>query len=149
VADGSLLRKMGEVLLHLGCQHALIIHGEDGIDECSLGAPTRICEVRHGQELREYTITPEEVGLTRISNRAAIQGGDPAFNAALLKDVLNGQLNGAVSDMLCLNTGAALLASEQVPSLNEGVKLARATLQEGKARLKLEDVIACSHALVR
>ncbi len=149
VADGSLLRKMGEVLLLLGCQHALIIHGEDGIDECSLGAPTRICEVRRGQELREYTITPEEVGLTRISNRAAIQGGDPAFNAALLKDLLNGQTNGAASDMLCLNTGAALLASEQVATLGEGVKLARATLQEGKARRKLEDVVACSHAQAR
>src|SRR5437016_12617998 len=60
VADGTLLRKMGEVLLHLGCQHALIVHGEDGIDECSLSAPTRVCEVRSGQELREYTITPED-----------------------------------------------------------------------------------------
>lgn len=149
VADGSLLRKMGEVLLHMGCQHALVIHGEDGIDECSLSAPTRICEVRKGQELREYTITPEEVGLTRISDRAAIQGGDPAYNATLLKDVLNGQINGAVSDMLCLNTGAALLASEQVATLHEGVKLARATLQEGKARRKLDDVIACSHAQAR
>jgi anthranilate phosphoribosyltransferase len=149
VADGSLLRKMGEVLLHLGCKHALIIHGEDGIDECSLGAPTRICEVRSGQALREYTITPEDVGLTRISNRAAIQGGDPAYNAALLKDLLSGQTNGAASDMLCLNTGAALLASEQVSSLVDGVKLARATLQEGKAQRKLEEVIACSHALVR
>src|ERR1700730_12230803 len=100
VADGSLLRKMGEVLLHLGCQHALIIHGEDGIDECSLGAPTRICEVRKGQELYEHTITPEDVGLTRISNRAAIQGGDPAFNAALLKELLTGRINCAASDIL-------------------------------------------------
>src|SRR6202165_1294234 len=80
VADGSLLRKMGEVLLHLGCQHALIVHGEDGVDECSLSAPTHICEVRQGQELREYTITPEEVGLTSITDRQAFQGGDPAHN---------------------------------------------------------------------
>ncbi|HEU0000087.1 MAG TPA: anthranilate phosphoribosyltransferase [Ktedonobacteraceae bacterium] len=149
VADGSLLRKMGEVLLHLGCKHALIIHGEDGIDECSLSAPTRICEVRRGQELREYTITPEDVGLTRINTRESIQGGDPAYNAALLKDLLSGQATGAASDMLCLNTGAALLASEQVATLSEGVKLARATLQEGKARRKLGEVIACSQALAR
>jgi anthranilate phosphoribosyltransferase len=149
VADGSLLRKMGEVLLHLGCKHALIIHGEDGIDECSLSAPTRICEVRSGEALREYTITPEDVGLTRINDRAAIQGGDPTYNAALLKDLLSGQTNGAASDMLCLNTGAALLANEQVSSLGEGVKLARATLKEGKARRKLEEAIACSHAQAR
>jgi len=88
VADGSLLRKMGEVLLHLGCQHALIIHGEDGIDECSLSAPTRVCEVRHGEELREYTITPEQVGLSRASDPQALQGGDPAYNANLLRDLL-------------------------------------------------------------
>ncbi len=144
VADGSLLRKMGEVLLHLGCKHALIIHGEDGIDECSLSAPTRICEVRRGEELREYTITPEEAGLTRVSDRHAFQGGDPTYNATLLKDLLGGQLDGAAADMLCLNAGAALLANERVTSLADGVKLARARLREGKARRKLEDVVACS-----
>src|SRR5437899_5748303 len=130
VADGSLLRKMGEVLLHLGCQHALIIHGEDGIDECSLSAPTRICEVRHGEELREYTITPEQVGLSSESSRQAFQGGDPAYNANLLRDLLDGNANGPAADMLCLNAGAALLASEQVESLADGVRLARTTLRE-------------------
>ena len=149
VADGSLLRKMGEVLLHLGCQHALIIHGEDGIDECSLSAPTRVCEVRHGEELREYTITPEQVGLSRASDPKALQGGDPAYNADLLRDLLDGKANGPAADMLCLNAGAALLASEQVESLVDGVKLARSTLREGKARQRLADVIACSQAQSR
>ncbi len=149
VADGSLLRKMGEVLLHLGCQHALIIHGEDGIDECSLSAPTRVCEVRHGEELREYTITPEQVGLSRASDRQALQGGDPAYNANLLRDLLDGNANGPAADMLCLNAGAALLASEQVESLADGVRLARTTLREGKARQRLADVIACSQAQSR
>src|SRR2546426_1048666 len=148
VADGSLLRKMGEVLLHLGCQHALIIHGEDGIDECSLSAPTHICEVRSGQELREYSITPEDVGLTSITDRQPFQGGDPAYNAALLRDLLSGTASGPAVDMLCLNAGAALFANEQAASLSDGVKLARATLRAGQARRKLEDVIACSQALV-
>lgn len=147
VADGSLLRKMGEALQRLGCQHALIIHGEDGIDECSLSAPTRICEVRRGQELHEYTITPEEVGLTRSSDRQVFQGGDPAFNAELLRDLLSKYREHPASDMLCLNAGAALLANEQVATLCEGVKLARATLRDGKARQKLVDVIACSRQL--
>src|SRR5947209_11908599 len=116
VADGSLLRKMGEVLLHLGCQHALIIHGEDGIDECSLSAPTRVCEVRQGEGLREYAITPEDVGLARIADRQAFQGGDPAYNAALLKDLLRGQTQRPAADMLRINTVAALLANELVHS---------------------------------
>src|SRR5947209_3184155 len=116
VADGSLLRKMGEVLLHLGCKHALIIHGEDGIDECSLSAPTRVCEVRQGEGLREYAITPEDVGLARIADRQAFQGGDPAYNAALLKDLLRGQTQRPAADMLRINTVAALLANELVHS---------------------------------
>jgi anthranilate phosphoribosyltransferase len=149
VADSQLLRKMGEVLLHLGCQHALIIHGEDGIDEFSLCAPTRVCEVRAGEELREYTITPEQVGLSSESSHHPFQGGDPAYNANLLRSLLDGNTNGPASDMLCLNAGAALLASEQAESLADGVRLARATLREGKARQRLADVIACSQAQVR
>ncbi|MHB8600635.1 MAG: anthranilate phosphoribosyltransferase [Ktedonobacteraceae bacterium] len=146
VADGSLLRKMGEALLHLGCQHALIIHGEDGIDECSLSAPTRICEVRHGESLREYIITPEEVGLTSVTGRQPFQGGDPVYNAAMLRELLSSYVDSPATDMLCLNTGAALLANEQVATLTEGVKLAQATLREGRAKQKLADVIACSCA---
>ena len=146
VADGSLLRKMGEVLLRMGCKHALIIYGEDGIDECSLVAPTRVCEVRQGADLREYTITPEEVGLTRISDRQAIQGGDPVHNAHMLTELLGSYVASPATDMLCLNAGAALLANEQVESLADGIKLARAILREGKAKQKLADVIACSQA---
>jgi anthranilate phosphoribosyltransferase len=147
VADGSLLLKMGEALLHLGCKRALIIHGEDGIDECSLGAPTRICEVRKGEDLREYTITPEEVGFTRVTDRHAFQGETPAYNAKMLKDLLSGQNHGPAADMLCLNAGAALLANELVASFSEGTKLAQATLCEGKARRKLEDVIEYTQML--
>jgi anthranilate phosphoribosyltransferase len=147
VADGSLLRKMGEVLLHLGCQHALIVHGEDGIDECSLSAPTRICEIRKGQELREYTITPEEVGLNSVPDRQPFRGGDPAYNATMLRELLSQYTNNPATDMLCLNAGAALLTNEQVSSLSDGIKLARDTLQSGKAKQKLADVIACSRAL--
>src|SRR5438270_7556947 len=116
VADGSLLRKMGEVLLRMGCQHALIIHGEDGIDECSLSAPTLVCEVRNGQELREYTITPEQVGLTTVTDRQPFQGGDPAHNAVMLRELLSDYIDTPASDMLCLNAGAALLANERVSS---------------------------------
>lgn len=146
VADGSLLRKMGEALLSLGCQHALIIHGEDGIDECSLSAPTRICEVRHGEPLREYTITPEEVGLNSVTGHQPFQGGDPNYNAAMLRELLSSYVDSPATDMLCLNTGAALLANEQVATLAEGVKLAQATLRAGRAKQKLADVIACSCA---
>lgn len=146
VPDISLLNKMGQVLLHLGTKHALIIHGADGIDEFSLMAPTHVCEVRRGEALREYTVTPEEVGLTRVSDRRTLQGGDPAYNATLLRQLLSEQTAGPATDMLCLNAGAALFANEMVGSLVEGIRLAQDTLREGKAKRKLDEVIACSNA---
>lgn len=144
VADGSLLRKMAEALLRLGCRHALIVHGEDGLDECSLAAPTHICEVRSGQQLREHTLTPEDVGLHTVTNHTALLGGDPAHNAILLRTLLSSYTDTPATQMLCLNAGAALLANEQVSTLSEGVKLARATISEGRAKRKLAEVIECS-----
>jgi anthranilate phosphoribosyltransferase len=141
------MRKMGEVLLYLDCQHALIVHGEDGLDECSISAPTYICEVRAGQELREYTITPEEVGLSSSSDRQGILGGDSAYNAAMLRELLSGYSDSPASQMLCLNAGAALLACDQVSSLKEGVKLASTTLREGKAKRKLAEIVEFSQSL--
>src|SRR5207247_11350855 len=98
-------------------------------------------------ELHEYTITPEQVALTRVTQTEAFQGGDPADITEMLRTMLSTFTAKPATDMLCLNAGAALLANEQVTSLKEGIKLARATLQEGKAKQKLEDVIACSRAL--
>jgi anthranilate phosphoribosyltransferase len=146
VPDKTFMRKMGEVLLHLGGKHALIIHSEDGLDECSLSAPTHICEVRAGYELREYTITPEEVGLTRISDPDTIQGGNPAYNATVLRDLLSSYIDTPATDIICLNAAAAFIANEQVGSFREGILLAQDTLRSGKARQKLIEIIECSQA---
>jgi len=97
--------------------------------------------------LREYTITPEEVGFTRVTDRHAFQGDTPAYNAKMLKDILSGENHSPAADMICLNAGAALLANEIVSSFSEGARLALATLREGKAKRKLEDVIAYTQML--
>jgi anthranilate phosphoribosyltransferase len=144
VPEASLVQKMGEALLRLGCKHALVVYGEDGMDELSLGAPTLVCEVlgREG-DMRQYRVTPEDVGLLRQS-RDAVRGGDAAFNAGLLRDTLAGRLNDAHADMVSLNAGAALLACERVRTLAEGVELAQATLRAGRAAQTLEAVAALS-----
>ena len=114
------------------------------MDELSLGAPSLVCEVLGSEGgLREYRVTPEDFGMTRRS-RDAVRGGDAAFNAQLLRDTLAGELNDAHADMVSLNAGAALLASERVSTLGEGVKLAREALRAGRAVQTLEAVAALS-----
>jgi anthranilate phosphoribosyltransferase len=146
VADPALLPKMGDVLLRLGCRHALIVYGEDGIDELSVSAPTRICEVRGAAGTRhEYLLDAADLGLPRY-DRAAVRGADAAYNAALLRQVLSGAAGpdtppGAV---ICLNAAAALYASEHVPSLAEGLRLAADRLRSGRALDVLEALIAVS-----
>jgi len=147
VADPRLLPLMGEALLRLGCARALVVYGADGVDELSLSAPTQVCEVDGAAgELREYTITPDQLGLTE-QPREAMLGGDAQQNAALLRDVLSGQTPGAPADMVALNAGAALYISGRAASLTDGVKQAQAALQSGRASATLEQLASVSQKL--
>jgi anthranilate phosphoribosyltransferase len=148
VADPKLLRLMGDVLLRLGCERALIVHGEDGVDELSLSAPTRVCEVR-GQtgELSEYTVSPEDVGLT-AHPREEMLGGDAQRNATLMREVLGGQQSGGVADMVALNAGAALYVTGRASDLRDGVRQASAALRTAKAVTTLESLVVTTRALV-
>ncbi len=146
VADASLLRLMGEALLRLGCERALIVHGEDGVDELSLAAPTRICEVRGTSgDLREYTITPTDLGLAERP-RSEVLGGDAQQNAAVMRDVLAGKREGAIADMVALNAGAALYVTERAISLADGVAQARGVLCAGRALPTLDALVATTRA---
>jgi anthranilate phosphoribosyltransferase len=147
VADPSLLRLMGEVLLRLGCARALIVHGEDGVDELSLAAPTRVCDVRGAEgRLEEYTVSPEEAGLS-VRPREEVRGGDAAQNAALLRGLLAGEEAGAPTDMVALNAGAALLVTNRAESLSDGVRQAREVLRSGRARQTLDNVVAMTREM--
>jgi anthranilate phosphoribosyltransferase len=147
VADPKLLRLMGDVLLRLGCERALIVHGEDGVDELSLSAPTRVCEVR-GQtgELSEYTVSPEDVGLAAHS-REEVLGGDAQRNATLMRAILSGQQSGGVADMVALNAGAALYVTGRASDLRDGVRQASAALRTAKAVTTLESLVVTTRAL--
>ncbi len=147
VADPKLLRLMGDVLLRLGCERALIIHGEDGIDELSLSAPTRVVEVRGGTgELIEYTIKPEDVGLS-VRPREDVRGGDASENAAMMRRVLSGDESGALADMIALNAGAALYVTGRASDLKDGVRQAGAALKTARAITTLESLVTTSRAL--
>ena len=147
VADVKLLRLMGDVLLRLGCERALLVHGEDGVDELSLSAPTRVVEVRGGTgELVEYSVKPEDVGLT-ARPREDVRGGDAQQNAATMRRVLSGDEAGAVADMVALNAGAALYVTGKASDLKDGVRQASAGLKTARAITTLESLVTTSRAL--
>ncbi|HEX6819446.1 MAG TPA: anthranilate phosphoribosyltransferase [Ktedonobacterales bacterium] len=151
VADPKLLSLMAAALQRLGCERAMVVYGEDGVDELSLGAPTRVCELRGVErDLREYTISPEELGLTQRSReevRAAVRGGDATQNAALLRTLLAGQVEGAPAEMVALNAGAALYVTGRADTLAGGVRQAQDALRAGRAATTLDALVLTSRQL--
>ena len=147
VADPSLLSLMGESLLRLGCERALVVHGDDGVDELSLSAPTRVVEVRGREgDVIEYTTTPEELGLER-HDHDAVRGGDAQENAAMMRGTLRGERHGAIADMVALNAGAALYVTGRAETPRDGVRQAADVLASGRAATTLDALVAMTRAL--
>jgi anthranilate phosphoribosyltransferase len=147
VAEAALVRPMAQALLLLGVERALVVHGEDGVDEIAISGPTRVAEV-HGpaQQIIEYTLTPAELDLA-TAPREALKGGDAKTNALILRGILAGEIADARADVVCLNAGAALFVAEKVGSLREGVALARAQLRPDRALRTLGAFVALSQDL--
>jgi anthranilate phosphoribosyltransferase len=135
VADAAIGEKMTQVLGRLGCRHALVVHGEDGLDEMTLGGPTLVYELKEGG-IRSYRVRPEEVGLRQASGQA-VKGGSPQENAAAIRAVFSGE-QGPLRDIVLLNSAAALVAADKVATLAEGVPLAARAIDSGAAREKLD-----------
>lgn len=130
VSEPRLLRPMAEALAALGVVHAMVVHGNDGLDEISLSASTRVVEVKDG-ELRAYEIAPEDFGLTAAS-AASFLTADAAEATELLRRTLGGH-PGAAQDVLALNAGAAIYVGGGAQTLADGVVRARAILAAGRA----------------
>src|SRR5450830_474971 len=135
-------------LQRLGAEHAVVVYGRDGMDEVSLGAATLVGELKDG-EVREYEIHPEDFGLPMASNRA-LKVDTPEQSRELLLAVLDNSPDPAVRaarDIVLLNAGVALYAANVVPSMTEGLLRARAALESGAARTKLNELVATAKAL--
>ena len=130
-------------LQRLGAEHALVVYGRDGMDEISLGAATLVGELRGG-EIREYEIHPEDFGMAMASNRA-LRVETPEQSRALLLGVLERQ-PGPAREIVLLNAGAALYAAGVAASIAAGVDGARAAIDSGAARARLDALVRASHA---
>lgn len=121
VYDAALVPLMAEVLKRLGSRHVLVVHSEDGLDEISLAAPSRVAELKDGQ-IHEYTIAPEDFGIQR-SSLDPLRVVTAEDSLRLVKEALVG--DGVASDIVALNAGAALYVSGVSDSLAEGVAMAQ------------------------
>lgn len=144
VYDRRLVPVVAEVLRELGARHCLVVASHDGLDELSIAAPTDVCEVKNGR-ITSYTVTPEDVGLSRHAPET-MRGGNPAANAALIRRIFAGEKGGA-RDVVALNAGAALYVGGRAASMAEGVRTAQALIDEGAAAAKLEELIRVSEVL--
>jgi anthranilate phosphoribosyltransferase len=144
VADESLVEKMALALQRLGCHHALVVHGEDGLDEITISGKTHVCELK-GRHIVDYTISPEDLGLTS-ANSESLKGGSAKENAEMLCNILGGAA-GPQRDAVLMNTAAVLLAGDKVETLRRGVELAQKTIDSGHALNKLEQLIKISQNL--
>jgi anthranilate phosphoribosyltransferase len=142
VYDLRWVEPLARVLGALGSTRAWVVHGQ-GLDELSTTGSTQVAEWREGG-VRLFTITPEAVGLPKAS-LGDIVGGDPAFNAQAIRDLLAGK-TGPYRDIVLLNAAAALLVAERVETLREGVELAGEAIDDGRAQAALEALAAASHA---
>ncbi len=141
VPDAVLVEKMTLVLKRLDCHHALVVHGEDGLDEITLTDRTLVGELKDGS-IRYYVIKPEDFGFTRASP-ASLKGGTAQQNATLLRSVLAGT-TGPQQDVSLLNAAAALMAGDMADSFEQGIQLAKDAIHSGRALAKLEHLIRFS-----
>jgi anthranilate phosphoribosyltransferase len=142
VYDKELVEPLARVLSNLGVTNAMVVYGNDGLDEISMSAPTTLCEVKNGW-LRSYEITPEQFGFDRCT-KEDIKGGTPAENATMLRAVLGGE-KGAKRDASVLNAAAALYIAGKHDSIGDAVQTAQEMLDSGKAMAKLEEFIERSN----
>lgn len=138
------LEPMANALARLGCERAMVVHGEDGLDEISIGTATRIVELDRGA-IRQYRVEPEEFGIQRMPTEALrISGVEDALSR--LRSVLADE-PGPARDVACLNAGAALYIAAQTTSLREGYELARHSLSTGTPGRKLTALAELTHRL--
>ena len=142
VYDESLGEPLAHVLANLGVKRALVVYGSDGLDEISLSAPTRVCEVKDGA-FTSYEITPEQFGLTRCSKDDLV-GGTPAENAQITRDILAGK-TGPKRDAVLMNAGAAIYMAGKAESIQAGIDLAKEMIDSGKATAQLEKFVELSN----
>ena len=142
VYDEYLVEPLAQVLINLGVKRGMVVYGQDKLDEISMSAPTKICEINNGW-FKTYTIKPEQFGFERCT-KADLKGGTPEENAQITRDILSGK-QGHMRNAVLMNAGAALYLYDKADSLKSGIALAAELIDSGAALKTLEKVIEVSN----
>ncbi|MBN9024177.1 anthranilate phosphoribosyltransferase [Kaistia sp. MMO-174] len=133
---------VAQVLAALGSESAWVVHGAGGVDEITTAGATKVAALKNGK-VETFTVEPGSVGLP-VSPVEAIRGGDAEHNAAALRALLEGE-PGAYRDTVLMNAGAALIVAGRAASLADGVALAAASIDEGRAHERLDRLVAITN----
>lgn len=142
IYDGELIEPIARVFKNLGTHRAMVVHGEEGLDEISICGPTKVAELRDGQ-VKSYLFSPEDFGLERRPLED-LRGGSPEECAEILKKVLQGD-KGPRRDVVLLNSGAALYICSVADSIALGIQRAQESIDSGKAKEKLDLLVRVSN----
>lgn len=145
VGDGALAAKLARVFALLEVEHALVVHGQEGLDEISISGPTTVHEVRLNHDVATYEIAPEQFGFAR-AKPLAVRGGSVEENVAITRRVLAGE-PGPTRDVVLLNAAAALIAADAVPDFETGIARAAESIDNGRARAACEAFVAMTREL--
>ncbi len=143
VADPRAALTIARALARLGTRHALVVHGDGGLDEIALSGPTICYEIRDGQEPRRFTITPEEFGIPSAPI-SEIRGGPPQESADLIRRLLAGE-RGPHRDVVLLNSAAAMYVGGHAADIADGIHQAAAAIDSGAAAAALDRFIAAGN----
>lgn len=142
VYEEELVEPLARVLSNLGVMKAMVVYGQDKLDEISMSAPTSVCEIHDG-EFRCYTIEPEQFGFTKCKKEDLV-GGTPEENARITNSILNGD-KGPQRNAVVMNAGAGLYIADAADTLEAGVRMAEELIDSGKAKARLEEFVRLSN----
>lgn len=144
VFEDALVEPLAEVLNKLGSNHVMVVHSEDGMDEISIGAATKVSELKDGK-VTSYSITPEEFGFTKTNiSELAVNGAEESL--AVIKKVLDNEA-GPAKDIVTFNSGAAIYVAGLAESLEAGIKKAKEVITSGAAKAKFEELVNLSNSM--
>lgn len=143
VYDKNLTETIAKAMMNMGVERALVVSGNDNMDEITLTGATTISEIKDNT-VNTYTVTPEQFGFKTVELKE-LQGGDGIENARITKDILSGKEKGAKRNIVLLNAGATLYVGGVCSSIEDGIKLAEKTIDSGKAAKIIDALVEASN----